>query len=145
MLTLRSIIRRLSRQRAAMPPMRAVNLTRQTELASLLAVAATSATRRKGLLGRTGLEPGEGLWILPCEAVHSMGMQFAIDLIYLDRQKRAIKLRHGMVPRRLSACLRAHSVLELPAGSIRRTQTQPGDVIQIEPLAGASESQKARE
>jgi uncharacterized protein len=113
--------------------MQAVNLTRQAELAARLTVASTAPARRKGLLGRMSLEPGEGLWILPCEAVHSMGMRFAIDLIYLNRRKRVVKLRSSMPPRSLSACLWAHSVLELPAGTILRSHTQPGDWIQIEP------------
>ena len=145
MLILRSLARRLAPRREALPIMRAVNLTRQTELASQLAVASTSATRRKGLLGRAGLAPGEGLWILPCEAVHSIGMQFAIDVLYLDRKKRVIKMRHYMAPCRLSACLRAHSVLELPAGTLRRSETQRGDVIQIEPLTRSDEPERATE
>ena len=100
-------------------------------LAHCVDVADSGAKRRKGLLGRAMLPAGEGLWIVPCEAVHTFGMQFPIDLVYLDRDKRVKKVRHGVPPRRLSACLFAHSVLELASGSIRRTQTQPGDKLEF--------------
>ncbi len=56
------------------------------------------------MLKHSRLEPGTGLWIAPCEAVHSFGMKFAIDLVYLDRKKRVRKIRREMVPRRLSTC-----------------------------------------
>jgi uncharacterized membrane protein (UPF0127 family) len=97
--------------------------------------ADTSAKRRTGLLKHDKLEPGAGLWIAPCEAVHSFGMRFAIDLIYLDRKKRVRKVRREMVPRRLSACLTAHSVLELPVGAIDASRTEPGDQLEFEKLA----------
>jgi uncharacterized membrane protein (UPF0127 family) len=108
---------------------RVSNLTRHTVLATCLEVANTSSKRNKGLLGRDSLPAGEGLWILPCEAVHTFWMQFPIDLIYLDRKNGIRKLVSDLPPWRLSACLTAHSVIELPAGTILRTQTQRGDVL----------------
>ncbi len=108
------------------------NRDRGTVLAEAAGVADTSAKRRTGLLKHTQLNPGEGLWIAPCEAVHSFGMKFAIDVVYLDRKKRVRKLRKQMVPRRLSACLTAHSVLELPVGVIEASQTRPGDQLEFE-------------
>jgi uncharacterized membrane protein (UPF0127 family) len=111
--------------------LRISNLTRHVELAHRVAVADNGAKRRRGLLGRKALAAGEGLWIAPCEAVHTCGMQFAIDLIYLDRSRRVQKVRHAVPPWRLSACLSAHSVLELAAGSIYKTQTRPGDVLEF--------------
>ena len=86
------------------------------------------------MLKHTKLEPGAGLWIAPCEAVHSFGMKFAIDVVYLDRKKRVRKVRKEMVPRRLSACLTAHSVLELPVGVIEASRTEPGDQLEFEKL-----------
>src|ERR1039457_7712340 len=100
------------------------NQTRGTVLAEFASIADTSAKRRTGLLRHSGLGPGEGLWIVPCEAVHTFGMKFAIDLVYLDREKRIRKLRRDVHPWRLSACIFAHSVIELPAGTIRDTQTE---------------------
>ena len=108
-------------------PLLVSNLTRQTVLASQLEIADQGETRRKGLLGRSGIEPGGGLWIKPCEAVHTVGMRFAIDLVYLDRALRIKKVRSNVGPYRISACLSAHSILELPSGTIERTQTQAGD------------------
>lgn len=107
------------------------NLSRETVIAGCVEVADRGPKRRKGLLGREGLSAEEGLWILPCEAVHTFGMQFSIDLIYLDRNNRVKKVRTDVPPFRLSACLSAHSVLELAPGTISRTQTRPGDRIEF--------------
>jgi uncharacterized membrane protein (UPF0127 family) len=83
-------------------------------------------------LKHTGLAPGEGLWIKPCESVHTFFMKFAIDLVYIDRKQKVRKARKAVPPWRLSACLSAHSILELPAGTIERTGTQAGDELAIE-------------
>jgi hypothetical protein len=107
------------------------NLTRKTVLASRMEVADSGAKRNKGLLGRESLSPGEGLWIIPCEAVHTFWMQFPIDLVYLDSKKRIRKLRSDVRPWRLSACLSAHSVLELPSGTIQNTRTEAGDMLEF--------------
>jgi uncharacterized membrane protein (UPF0127 family) len=111
------------------------NLTRRTVLATCLEVAASGPKRNKGLLGRDCLAPGEGLWIVPCEAVHTFAMRFPIDLVYLDRKKRIRKLRSEVPPWRLSACFFAHSVLELVPGTIRSTRSQPGDVLDFSPAS----------
>jgi uncharacterized membrane protein (UPF0127 family) len=116
------------------------NLTRHTVLATAMELADSGSRRNKGLLGRQGLAPGEGLWIVPCEAVHTFGMKFPIDLVYLDRGKRVKKLRNSVPPWRLSACLSAHSVIELPAGTIRNTQTEPGDALEFSSAPFASDS-----
>jgi len=113
------------------------NLTRQSELGSRIEVADRGPARTKGLLGRKQLGPGEGMWIVPCESVHTFFMQFPIDLVYLDRNHRITKVRHSVPPWRLSACLSAHSVIELPAGTVRTTKCEKGDVIE---LAGVSHS-----
>jgi uncharacterized membrane protein (UPF0127 family) len=107
------------------------NSTRHTELANNVEVADKGAKRRTGLLGRGSLSSNEGLWILPCEAVHTVGMRFSIDLIYLDRKLCVKKVRSSIPPWRLSACLSAHSVLELAPGTILRSETQRGDRLEI--------------
>ena len=107
------------------------NLNRGTTLADKLEVAESGPRRSKGLLGRKEFRPGEGLWIVPCEAVHTFFMQFPIDLVYLDRKYRVRKVRAGVLPWRISGCLSAHSVLELPAGTIRNTKTERGDALEI--------------
>jgi len=117
--------------------LRLLNLTRNTVLASSLRVAETASARSKGLLGLKCLPPGEGLWIIPCESIHTFWMQFSIDLVYLDRKKRIRKLVSDIPPWRLSACLMAHSVIELPAGTIQRSLTLPGDALEFSPGAAS--------
>ncbi len=114
-----------------MPRLRIWNQTRNTQLADRANIADSSETRRTGLLKHSSLAPGEGLWIAPCEAVHTIGMNFAIDVLYLDKKKRILKIRDSMPKWRMSACLRAHSVLELPAGMSRETQTKVGDQLEF--------------
>lgn len=123
--------------------LRISNLTRRTILASSAELADSGQKRRKGLLGRNTLAPGEGLWILPCEAVHTFGMRFPIDLIYLDRNHHIKKVRSNVRPWRLSACFTAHSVIELASGTIRQTQTQPGDRIEFASTPFAEEASSA--
>lgn len=110
------------------------NHTRDTLLAHAAEVADTSAKRRTGLLKHESLEPGEGLWIVPCESVHTFFMKFPIDLLYLDRHHKVRKARSAVRPWRLSACLLAHSVLELPAGTVKQSGTQAGDELVIDKL-----------
>ena len=111
---------------------RIANLTRNTELGDRIAVAETSTKRREGLLKRSALAPGEGLWIVPCESVHTFFMKFPIDLVYLDRSFVVRKVRHAVKPWRLSACLIAHSILELPTGAARASGTRVGDRLEVE-------------
>jgi uncharacterized membrane protein (UPF0127 family) len=108
------------------------NQTRGVTLADAADIADSSETRRTGLLKHSSLEEGCGLWIVPCESVHSFWMKFSIDVLYLDRSKKVRKIRHDMKPWRASMCLPAHSVLELPAGTALRTGTQPGDQLVFE-------------
>lgn len=136
------------RRRHATPNhcMRVSNVTRQTVLAECVEVADSGEKRRKGLLGRQQLTLGEGLWILPCEAVHTVCMRFPIDLVYLDRQHRVKKIKFAVPPWRLSACLSAHSVLELSAGAIRLSHTGRGDQLEFSlatPLDGSAATSSA--
>jgi len=110
------------------------NETRKTVLADAAELADTSSKRRTGLLKHERLEPGEGLWIVPCESVHTFFMKFPIDLVYLDKRRKVRKVRHAMPAWRLSACLTAHSILELPAGTVARTGTAVGDELIVENL-----------
>ena len=111
------------------------NRTRKTVMGQAVELADTSAKRRTGLLKHERLEPGTGLWIVPCESVHTFFMKFAIDLVYVDKKNRVRKVRNAVPPWRLSACLSAHSILELPAGTAQQTGTQPGDELVFEKLA----------
>lgn len=115
------------------------NRARGTLLATRLEVADSGSKRTRGLLGRDTLAPGEGLWIVPCESVHTFFMRFPIDLVYLDRKNKIKKVRNAVGPWRISACLTAHSVLELPAGTILKTRSQPGDVLEFLPASAQTD------
>jgi uncharacterized membrane protein (UPF0127 family) len=143
---IRAILARLRQGRADSPEVciRVVNLTRGEVIADRVQLAGAGRDRRKGLLGRDRLGSGEGLWIVPCEAVHTIGMRFPIDLVYLDRQKRIVKLRCNVGPWRISGCLRAHSVIELPAGTVRDTNTIKGDMLALDYREPSSQSLDGR-
>lgn len=111
---------------------RVQNITRGTLIGNAIDSAETSAARRTGLLKHKSLGEGAGLWIIPCESVHTFFMKFAIDLIYLDRERRVRSVVRGLVPWRVSMCLTAHSILELPPGTIDRTKTVKGDQLVLE-------------
>ena len=92
----------------------------------------------KGLVGRRAKEfkPGKGLLIAPSQGVHTFGMLFPIDAAYLDKYGRVIHVCHQLAPFRIAALkLKSRSVLELPAGTLSRTCTEVGDVLEIKKLA----------
>ena len=86
------------------------------DIATKVALADTRASRRRGLLGRDGMEEGEALMLSPCGAVHTFFMRFAIDVIFLDRDSRVVRTVSRMGPWRIAIAWRARSVIELPAG-----------------------------
>jgi uncharacterized membrane protein (UPF0127 family) len=113
---------------------RAFNQTRQAYLATDLAVANTHWTRLRGLLGlRSGdFRNGSGLWIVPCHGVHTLGMGFPIDVVYLDHAMTVIDIRRDLQPWRFAPVrTQASSVLELPCSTADETRTAVGDKIQI--------------
>jgi uncharacterized membrane protein (UPF0127 family) len=103
------------------------NVTRGITLATHVALAGTSEARRRGLLDAENLDSGSGLWIVPCEAIHTFGMKIRLDIVFLDKNFQVRKISADLGPWRMSICLRAHSVLELPAGAVARSGTQLGD------------------
>lgn len=113
---------------------KAFNRTRQAYLATELAVADTYWTRLRGLLGRAAddFRNGSGLWIVPCHGVHTLGMGFPIDVVYLDRELTVIHVESNLHPWRVAAVRRlATSVLELPCHTAVETKTAIGDKIEI--------------
>lgn len=110
-----------------------VNTTRDTVLGERISIAETSLSRMVGLLGKSGLEPGAGLLIIPSQAVHTVAMRFAIDVVFVDRDWHVIHLRPAMAPYRLTGLhWKAHFVLELPTGVIEQTSTSVGDQLAIQ-------------
>ncbi len=112
--------------------MRILNVTKESLLGDRIDLAGKSGERTKGLLGRAGLDDGEGLWIAPCEAIHMFFMKFAIDAVFIDKKRRVTKVVSNLKPWRLAASLRAHSVIELPVGVAERTRTEKGDQLEFE-------------
>ncbi len=115
-------------------PIAAVNLTRGVCLAENVRVASTHWTRFRGLIGtdKSAFQPGQALWIVPCRGVHTMAMDFPLDVIYLDQAGCAVDVHTGVKPWRFAPVrLRAASVLELPAGVVQRSGTAIGDQIEI--------------
>src|SRR5438309_2670065 len=110
------------------------NRTRGAVLASEVQLADTPRARRVGLLKHDKLNPGQGLWIYPTQAIHTFGMRFPIDVVFIDRQMRVKRVYHKLVPFRLTSLVwSAQSVLELPSGSLAGTNTDVGDELQISP------------
>jgi hypothetical protein len=110
---------------------RVVNRTTGGVLGDAIDRADTSRTRNEGLLRRSGLAKGEGLWIVPTSAIHMFFMKFAIDVVFLDRKRRVVKVVPNLRPWRLAASWRGHSTLELPVGVIEETGTKPGDELEM--------------
>ena len=116
-----------------MQTVRVSNTTRSTVLGGQIGVADTSWSRMVGLLGKSALGSGEGLLILPSQAVHTIAMRFPIDVVFLDRNCRVLHVQPGLSPYRVTGLhWRARCVLELPAGVIARTATSVGDALLIE-------------
>lgn len=112
----------------------AFNQTRQAYLATALAVADTHWTRLRGLLGTSpgDFRNGCGLWIVPCHGVHTLGMGFPIDVVYLDGAMTVIHIERDLQPWRFSPLrMRAASILELPSRTAAETRTAIGDKIEI--------------
>lgn len=109
------------------------NQTKETFLAFRVRVADTILSRMVGLLGQNSLKPESGIWIVPCNSIHTLGMRFTIDVVLIDRNFKVVGLRELVRPFSITRPnLRAESVLELPAHTIFRSRTEIGDQLQIE-------------
>ena len=110
----------------------ATNLDTGALVADNVAVADTRATRAVGLLSRSGLNPGEALWIVPSRGVHTWWMRFTIDVLALNESGVVVDRVTGLKPWRIRLPRRGTAgVLELPEGSIAATGTQLGHRIQL--------------
>ena len=110
----------------------AINVTRDVRLAECGRVADSFLTRLVGLLCDKTLEFGDGLWIKHCNSIHSIGMRFKFDAVFLDKNLRVVHLVREMKPWRISKmAFSARSVLELPAGLISQTATELGDQFEM--------------
>lgn len=109
------------------------NKTKETFLAFRVEVADSIWGRLRGLLGKTSLAPDSGAWIVPANAIHTIGMLFSFDLVLLDKDFKVVGLRELVRPFRITMPNpKAESVLEVPAHTIFRSRTQIGDQLVID-------------
>ena len=109
-----------------------INERTRAPIATEVELASTRATRRRGLLGRDSLSPSSALMLTPCVAVHTAFMRFAIDVMFLDIDGHAVKLVSDVAPWRMTASVRAHTVVEMAAGSLRRHAIALGDRLYLQ-------------
>jgi uncharacterized protein len=94
-------------------------------------VARNPFTRMRGLLGRRGLAQGEGLLLQPAGSIHTFFMRFPIDVVFLDRDGRVLRVAESVRPWRTAAARGARAVLELRAGESGRRHVAVGDVLEV--------------
>jgi uncharacterized membrane protein (UPF0127 family) len=110
----------------------AFNVTRQSFINLGVSIADTPWARLRGLLGRMRLRSDEGLWIIPSRGIHTFGLMFPIDVVYLDAGLRVVHVMESLGPLRIAPIrLKSESVLELPARSVYESGTQVGDQLLI--------------
>jgi len=100
-------------------------------LADQVATAFDSTSRRRGLLGREGLPRRSALIIAPTNAIHTFFMRFAIDVAFMSKDGRVVKVYHALRPWRVAGALRAHAVIELPPGTLLDADARPGDTLRL--------------
>jgi uncharacterized protein len=108
------------------------NATRNVTLLDAGQMADNSWTRLRGLIGVKALPQGDGLLIKPCHGVHCMFMSIPIDVVYVDRDDRVVAIDAAMKPWRVGKIYgQSAYVIELPAGFVEQTGTQPGDQLKV--------------
>jgi len=117
--------------RGAERPHALQNLRSGLFVASRVELAVDSESRRRGLLGREGLDEGSALIIAPSSAIHTFSMRFAIDVIFVARDGRVLKSYAAVGPRRIAFSLRAFAAIELPAGALARAPVEVGDILKL--------------
>ena len=109
------------------------NVTRTTSLGDRIQVAERGLDGVIGLLGRRSLDTGQGMLIVPTQAVHTIGMAFPIDLVFIDKHNKVVGTRENIPPYRFSKFYwKALGVIELPVGTIRDSETQIGDQLRVQ-------------
>ena len=109
------------------------NKTKETFLAFRVNIADSVAGRLIGLLGRRSLKPDSGVWIVPANAIHTIGMLFSFDVVMIDKNFKVVSVKELVKPFRvILPKLRAESVIELPPHTIFRSRTEVGDELVID-------------
>jgi len=108
------------------------NRTRESFLSLSVTAADTHLSRLKGLLGRVRLKNDEGIWVSPCQGIHTFGLFFPIDVIYLDEDYRVVEIIEDLGTFRITPIrTKSASVLELPTRTVYSSHTQIGDQLVI--------------
>lgn len=111
-------------------------------LASAVEIADTSEKRRRGLLGRDSLDPSAAMIIAPCSSIHTFFMRFVIDVVFVDRAGRVLKIAHDLKPWRIAVSLRAYAVVELNGGAANRGELKIGDRLALTPSTRPLDARK---
>lgn len=106
---------------------RLVNERNRRVIAGVAELALSRRARRLGLLGRSGIDVDAALILARCFAVHTAGMRFPIDVLFVDRYGRALRTAHALKPWRAAVSVRAYAVIELAAGVLERHDVKVGD------------------
>ena len=109
------------------------NQSKETFLAFRVKVADTGLSRMIGLLGKRSLAPESGVWIVPCNVIHTVGMLFSIDVVMVDRDFKVVGVYEMLRPFSITRPnFKAESVIELPPHTIFKSGTGVGDQLVIE-------------
>ena len=124
-----------------------VNRTRGTLVGVDVARADSVRARMRGLYAYQHLMPRDGLWLVPCNNIQTIGMKHVIDVVFLDRDNRVVRIYQRLRPGRFTWWIRrAYSALELPEGAVRSSETQIGDLLDFAEASGAAvESEDSRQ
>jgi len=123
------------------PGVQLINERTHTAVATVVEIAVSRVDRRRGLLGRDGLDASAALMLAPCAAVHTAFMRFALDVVFVDRSGRVRKIVQGLEPWRMSASFGAYAAIELAAGGPR--DLVPGDRLYLSHRADADTLESA--
>jgi uncharacterized membrane protein (UPF0127 family) len=107
------------------------DVTSRRAIATRIEIAFDSASRRKGLLGRTELADDTALVLAPCSSIHTFFMRFAIDVLFVDRRGRVVKASPHVPPWRIRIAWRSFAVVELSSGKLERIGTRVGDLVEL--------------
>jgi uncharacterized membrane protein (UPF0127 family) len=114
------------------------NATRETTVASNVRIAKSFLSRGRGLMFTSSLDPEGGLLIDPCGSIHMFFMRYPIDVLYVDRADRVVRVQRALKPWRIGPLHTsgAKYVIELPVGSLDRSQSDVGDMLRIDSRTG---------
>jgi uncharacterized membrane protein (UPF0127 family) len=116
-----------------------VNRTQGTLLGAQISLADTWWTRFRGYLGRSAPKAGEGILLAPCSSIHTFGMVFPIDVVFLNSEGAVVELHEGLRPWKLCRGTDgSRYVLELPEGTVSATRTTVGDELSWTPERAAA-------